>query len=170
MNNRTKRGLIFIGLVLIPFIVGLLFTFELLKIDFPTDMADQPWTGYQEGPRLLPPDGSVSLQEQPIAIDSLPENPIPMDDISLQRGEILYSIHCALCHGASGHGDGSLANYYADRGPTDLTAAYIISIFDGALYRTISQGFGQMPGLAENLTPRERWDVINYLRTLEEEQ
>jgi hypothetical protein len=51
-----------------------------------------------------------------------------------------------------------------------LTAAYIASIFDGALYRTISQGFGQMPGLSENLTPRERWDVINYLRTLEEEQ
>jgi hypothetical protein len=25
-----------------------------------------------------------------------------------------------------------------------------------------------MPPLAENLTPRERWDVINYLRELEQ--
>jgi mono/diheme cytochrome c family protein len=23
-----------------------------------------------------------------------------------------------------------------------------------------------MPALAENLTPRERWDVVNYVRTL----
>jgi len=38
--------------------------------------------------------------------------------------------------------------------------------FDGSVYLTIAQGFGQMPSLAENLTPRERWDVVNYVRTL----
>ncbi len=168
MSRRTKRGLIIIGLVLSPFIILLLFTYELLKIDFPTDMADQPSISYQEGPRLLPPDGSISVQAEPIVLDTLPINPIPADAVSLQRGEILYSIHCSLCHGISGQGDGPIAKYYDKQSPSDLTATYIAFMFDGALYRTISQGFGQMPRLSENLTPRERWDVINHLRTLEE--
>ena len=30
----------------------------------------------------------------------------------------------------------------------------------------ILQGFGEMPSLAEGLTVRERWDVINYIRIL----
>ncbi len=168
MSIRAKRGLIFIGLVLLPFVIGLLFTYEIIKIDFPTDMADQPWVSYQEGPRLLPPEDSVSLQSEPLVLDSLPTNPIPADEVSLQRGEILYSIHCSICHGIGGHGDGPIAEYYKESPPTDLTATYIAFLFDGGLYRTISQGFGQMPGLSENLTPRERWDVINYLRTLED--
>jgi len=168
MSRRAKRGLLIIGLVLFPFFVGLLFTFELLKIDFPTDMAEQPSIGYQEGPRRLPPEGSVPVGAAPIALDALPTNPIPSDYVSLQRGEILYSIHCSLCHGTSGKGDGPIAKYYEKQPPSDLTASYISFMFDGNLYRTIGQGLGQMPGLSENLTPRERWDVINYLRTLEE--
>jgi mono/diheme cytochrome c family protein len=168
MSTRARRGLILIGLLLSPFIVGLLFTFEIIKINFPTDMADQPALGYQEGPRLLPPENSVPIQAEPIVLDALPTNPIPADSVSLQRGEILYSIHCSLCHGTSGRGDGPVAEYYDRQPPSDLSATHIAFMFDGTLYRTISQGFGQMPGLSENLTPRERWDVINYLRTLEE--
>jgi hypothetical protein len=53
-----------------------------------------------------------------------------------------------------------------DRTPQNLTAAQITGEFDGSVYLTIVQGFGQMPMLSENLTPRERWDVINFVRTL----
>jgi len=168
MSRRAKRGLIIIGLVLFPFIIGLLFTFELLKLNFPTNMADQPSIGYQEGPRLLPPGDAVPVAAEPIVLDTLLINPIQADFVSLQRGEILFSIHCTLCHGISGKGDGPIAKYYEKQPPSDLTATYIVFMFDGNLYRTISRGFGEMPGLSENLTPRERWDVINYLRTLEE--
>jgi hypothetical protein len=34
------------------------------------------------------------------------------------------------------------------------------------VYLVIQQGLGEMPSLAENLTVRERWDVINFIRTL----
>lgn len=170
MSERARRGLIFIGLVLSPFIIGLLFTFEFLKIEFPTDMENQPWVDYQEGPRFLPPEGAVPAQGESLVLDTLPTNPIPADEVSLQRGEILYSIHCSLCHGEGGRGRGPLVEYYPDRPPSDLTASNIAAQFDGALFRTLSQGFGRMPALTENLTPRERWDVINYLRALEDEQ
>jgi hypothetical protein len=29
---------------------------------------------------------------------------------------------------------------------------------------TISQGFGQMPALGENVDVRSRWDLVNYVR------
>jgi mono/diheme cytochrome c family protein len=165
MNPRVRRGLLIIGLVLIPFVVGLLFTYELIRIPFATNMADQPSVDYQEGPRLLPPDGAVPVQGLSVIPEEFPVNPVPADEVSLQRGNILYGIHCQVCHGEQGHGDGPLATYF-DRTPQNLTGPQITAEFDGSVYLTIVQGFGQMPPLAENLTPRERWDVVNYVRTL----
>jgi mono/diheme cytochrome c family protein len=165
MSPRLKRGLLIIGLVIIPFFIGLLFTYEIIKIPFPTDMADQVSIGYQEGPRVLPPDGIVPVQGLSLIPEEFPVNPIPADETSVQRGAILYSIYCQLCHGDQGHGEGPLAHYF-DRTPENLTSEQITAEFDGSVYLTILQGFGQMPSLAEDLTPRERWDVINYVRTL----
>lgn len=168
MSRRLRRGLAFIALVLLPFVIGLLFTFEIVKIWFPTDMAEQPWTDYQEGPKKLPPQDSVPIQGETVVLDVALTNPVPPDEVSLQRGELLYQFHCALCHGESSVGDGPLTEFYTTRPPTDLTQPHVTGQFDSSLYRTIASGFGQMPGLAENLTPRERWDVINYLRTFED--
>ncbi|MFU8773358.1 MAG: c-type cytochrome [Anaerolineales bacterium] len=165
MSMRMRRGLLIIGLVLAPFIIGLLFTYELIKIPFPTDMAQQPSVGYQESPRQLPPVGSVPIQGLSVIPEEFPINPVPADEVSLQRGEILYSIHCEVCHGAEGFGDGPLSGYF-DRTPQNLVGPQITAEFDGSVYLTIVQGFGQMMPLAENLTPRERWDIVNYLRTL----
>jgi len=165
MNPRLRRGLVIIGLVLAPFIIGLLFTFEIIKIRFPTDMGEQASIGYQEGPRRLPPEGAVPVQGLSVIPEEFPVNPVPGDETSLQRGTILYGIHCQVCHGEQGHGDGPLGSYF-DRTPQNLTTAQITSEFDGSVYLTIVKGFGQMPAFAENLTQRERWDVINYVRTL----
>ena len=168
MSERAWRGLIFIGLVLLPFIVGPLFTFEIIKIDFPTDMASQPAVGFQEAPRLLPPERSVPISGKSIVLDTLPVNPVQADNTSLRRGEVLFSIYCALCHGERGRGDGPLAEYYEERPLRSLTSDTITAQFDGQLYRTITEGFSRMPPQAEALSPRERWDVINYLRSLTE--
>jgi mono/diheme cytochrome c family protein len=165
MSTRLRRGLLIIGLLVTPFVVGLLFTFQIIRIPFPTNMAVQPSIGYQEGPRLLPPEGAVPIQGLSVIAEEFPVNPVSTDEVALQRGEILYSIHCQLCHGEQGHGDGPLADYF-DRTPGNLTGPQISAEFDGSVYLTITQGFGQMPTLAENLTPRERWDVVNYVRTL----
>jgi mono/diheme cytochrome c family protein len=165
MSDRTQRGLVIIALVLLPFIVGVLFTFEIIKIPFPTNMQYQPSVNYQEGPRILPPKDAVPIQGLSVIPEEFPINPVISDEASLQRGAILYGIHCSLCHGEQGHGDGALSEYF-DRTPQNLTTAQITSEFDGSVYLTIGQGFGQMPSLAENLSPRERWDVVNFVRTL----
>jgi mono/diheme cytochrome c family protein len=166
VSERARRGLIFIGLVLLPFVVLPLFTYQVIKIDFPTNMADQPSVGYQEGPRLLPPERSVAITGKAIVLDTLPVNPVPADETSLQRGGVLYSIYCSTCHGQKGQGDGPLAEYFEERPLRPLTSANVTTQFDGQLFRTISEGFSRMPSQSEALSPRERWDVINYIRTL----
>lgn len=165
MNPRLRRGLLIIAVILTPFIIGLLFTFEILKVSFTTDMQDQISINYQESPRLLPPEGAVPVQGLAAIPDEFPVNPIPADGVSIQRGKILYSIHCRVCHGENGRGDGPLANYF-ERTPENLTSAQITAEFDGAVYLTIRTGIGQMPALSENLTLHETWDVVNFLHTL----
>ncbi len=165
MSRRARRGLIMIGLVLVPFVVGLLLTYQVIRVSFPTDMANSPAVGYQARPRINPPEGAVPIQGKAVIPGEAPINPVPADAVSLQRGKILYSIHCALCHGESGHGDGSLARYFA-RPPANLGGAQSGAEFDASEYLAILQGFGQMPSLTENLTVRERWDVVNYTHVL----
>ena len=54
------------------------------------------------------------------------------------------------------------------RPPADLTSPVVRSLSDGAIFLTISNGkLPYMVPLNENLTVRERWDVVNYLRTLQ---
>jgi mono/diheme cytochrome c family protein len=154
-----------IALVLAPFLVGLLFTYQVIRVPLVTDMAQNLAVDYQEGPRLAPPQGAVPVEGQAVIPEEFPLNPVPADDISLQRGKILYDIHCALCHGPKGWGDGPLAEKFS-RTPKNLVSAKAKAEFDGSVYLAIQRGFGEMPALAENLTARERWDVVNYLRTL----
>ena len=165
MSTQSRRGLIFISIMIAPFLIGLLFVYQIIRVPFPTDMEDSPAVGYQEAPRMSFPEGAVPIQGESVIPEEFPVNPVPADEPSLQRGEILYQIHCALCHGDSGRGDGSLAEYFT-RTPENLVGSKTIAEFDGSVYLAIQLGFGEMPALAENLTVRERWDVINYTRTL----
>jgi mono/diheme cytochrome c family protein len=165
VSRQTKLGLGILTLLFVPLCVALLFTFQVIRIPLPTDMEISPAIDYQEGPRRLPPIGAVPVQGQAVIAEEFPTNPIESDNTSLQRGELLYKVHCALCHGESGVGDGPLAEYF-ERTPENLGSAQAAAEFDGSVYLAIVQGFGEMPSLAENLTVRERWDVINYIRTL----
>jgi mono/diheme cytochrome c family protein len=97
-----------------------------------------------------------------------PVNPVEADDISITRGRQLFSINCAPCHGMAGTGNGPVASFLQDRKPTDLTSPVVRSFSDGAIFLTVSAGKEPfMPPLNENLMVRERWDVVNYVRSLQ---
>lgn len=166
----TRRIIMTLIILATPFIVGLMLTYEVIQVDFTSFMEDQISFKPQEGPRRLPPEETVPFfTGLVIGEGEVPINPVPSDPVSLQRGEILYNMHCALCHGDEGRGDGPITEFWKEDAtrPADLTEARFATQPDGALYLTLTQGFGVMPALAENLTPRERWDVINYVRSLQ---
>jgi putative copper resistance protein D len=52
--------------------------------------------------------------------------------------------------------------------PADLTAAHVLDHSEGDTFWWLSQGIPEsgMPGFAEHLSEDERWDLINWVRTL----
>lgn len=171
----TLRRLVVVGAVLaVAACLLLMVTYDIIAVDFVSFMEDQPAVDYQEPPRRLPPDDSVPLS-RPTYLDggagALGDlaNPVPADAVSLQRGELLFSFHCAVCHGPAGQGDGSVVEFWREdaRRPANLTEARFRAYPDGILYNVVTQGLGGMPPIRENMTERQYWDVINFVHTLQ---
>ncbi len=166
MNPAYKRLLIAGALVVVALILFELWAYDVIKIDFISFMEIQPSFSMQEDP-LPVPARSIPI-EGPAYIPNMgvPTNPVPADDVSISRGKTLFTINCIMCHGATGEGNGQLASMIANK-PANLTSIITQSKTDGALFMTITNGVeGKMPPMVENLTVRDRWDVINYIRTL----
>jgi mono/diheme cytochrome c family protein len=150
----------------VAFAVILIFSFDIIKIDWPSFMEIQPSYRPMENP-LPPPERSIPI-EGPIAIPGMgaPENPTTADEASLTRGQELFVINCRMCHGQTGEGTGPIAPFLANK-PANLTSPVVQSKSDGSIFLTITNGItGKMPPLNENLTVLERWDVVNFVRTL----
>ena len=148
-------------------VVILLFTYDVIKIDWPSFMEIQPSYRPMEDP-LPPPERSIPI-EGAIAIPNMgaPENPTAADDASVARGKELFALNCQMCHGPAGEGNGTIAPFLLKFKPANLTTNVVQSKSDGSIFLTITDGLeGRMPPLNENLTVSERWDVVNFLRTL----
>jgi mono/diheme cytochrome c family protein len=150
----------------VAFAVILLFTYDVIKIDWPSFMEIQPSYRPMENP-LPPPERSIPI-DGPIAIPNMgaPANPVAADEASIARGGELYALHCRMCHGQTAEGTGPIAPFLANK-PANLTSAVVQSKSEGSMFLTITNGItGKMPPLNENLTVPERWDVVNFIRTL----
>jgi cytochrome c553 len=168
---RLLRQLFWVFITLgLLFGVLLFFTYDIIKIDWVTFMEIQPSFDAQEKPLPVPPrsipvDGPVSIPNM-----GAPLNPVPADEVSVARGETLFAINCVMCHGPQGEGNGQIAALLANK-PLNLTLNATQDKSDGTLFLTLTNGVeGKMPPMVENLSVRDRWDVINYIRTLKPAQ
>ena len=91
------------------------------------------------------------------------KNPIAADAVSIGRGKAVYAAECASCHGASGKGDGAAAKDL-ETPAGDLRKLGGQS--DGALFWKVTEGKKPMASYATKLTEQQRWDVVNYMKTL----
>jgi mono/diheme cytochrome c family protein len=92
-------------------------------------------------------------------------NPVARSAASLQRGKILYNTYCIVCHGPTGHSDGTVVPKFVP--PPDITQELTRQRSDGYLYAMIKQGRGIMPSYGSRIRGRDRWNVVNYVRKLE---
>lgn len=91
----------------------------------------------------------------------------------LERGQQRYNIYCAVCHGASGNGEGITSKYgiltafkFSQNGnldPADPTKYRAT----GQIFDTITNGKGLMGPYGGNIPVRDRWAIIAYIRTLQ---
>ena len=140
------------------------------KID--RNMWETPSYRPQEEPVRLPAEDSVptkGLERTPKP--GTPEaaalkNPEKATESSLLAGKELYGIYCAPCHGASGKGDGPVAKKFVPT-PADISAAgHGLHHPDGDLFAVIPHGRSGMPPFRSDLSAKERWLVVAYLRSL----
>jgi len=109
--------------------------------------------------------GSVLEDELAIPKDSN-VFPLPLDLQLLERGEDRYKIFCSPCHGLQGDGNGMVAmrgmkhppSYHQDR---------LRQVPNGYIYDVITNGFGAMFGYSAQVTPRDRWAIVAYVRALQ---
>lgn len=167
-KGYLRRVILTIVIVTVPLLLGLLFTYDIIKVNWASNMEFQASIDYQEGPRKWTQAESIKIAGPAGPVGGIPDNPVPADKVSLDRGYHLFQRNCALCHGEAGHGDGPITQYWNPemRKPANLTDARMKTMSDGTLYITISNGYGAMPPLRENLDVRERWDVVNFVKTL----
>lgn len=148
----------------------LLFSYEIIKVDWISFMEIQPAYRPMNDPLPVPAQSIPVEGAAFIPGAGAPANPIPVDVTSISNGSELYSINCTQCHGALGKGDGVIGAALVFP-PADLTSARVVGLSDGAIFVTISAGIpGRMPNLNENLNVRQRWDVVNYIRAVIQDQ
>ena len=165
-SDLFKRISLLIGVAVLFGGIILLFTYDVIKIDWVSFMKIQPAFQPMYDPLAIPADSIPVEGSVYVASQGVPANPVPTDAASLARGAELFRINCMMCHGPQAKGNGPVSVYLKNK-PADLTGLPVQALSDGGIFLTISDGIeGKMPALNENLTVRERWDVVNYVRTL----
>ena len=108
--------------------------------------------------------GSVTLhlwaQIASPAVSEQARNPFVGDPKAITRGAVLFRQECVFCHGVAARG--------GMRGPDLTTGSWNHGGADADLARTITGG---VPGTAmppNNLTADEVWQIVAYLRTLQQ--
>lgn len=134
------------------------------------NMWDNPAFKAQEEPVRLAPKDSVPTKGiehvPPIAEAARLANPLKAAEGDLLRGKDLFDIFCVPCHGQDGKGDGPVGKKYVPA-PADLRAGSpVMGLTDGQLFVILSSGLGGMPAFRADLSPKERWQVVSFLRTL----
>jgi mono/diheme cytochrome c family protein len=93
-------------------------------------------------------------------------NPYAGDETVLDEGKRLYGIYCNMCHGETGDGKGHLftSGKYTYP-PASLLSDRAKARPDGEVFHIISVGYGIMGAHQSQITPDERWKIIEYVKT-----
>jgi mono/diheme cytochrome c family protein len=74
-----------------------------------------------------------------------------------------------MCHGATATGNG-ITKQYGLATVVTLQDDRIRKMADGEIFNTITNGKNTMMAYGSNLTVRDRWAIISYLRALQRSQ
>lgn len=94
--------------------------------------------------------------------------PLTVDAKLLARGQERYQINCAVCHGATGGGNG-IVSEYGFGGIANYHTDPLRRMPDGQIYWTIVHGKNTMLGLP-HIAVEDRWAIVAYVRALQRSQ
>ena len=120
--------------------------------------------------RSVPASGTTFYVKDQLAANKL-SNPVAADQKSVEAGGRLFAIYCAPCHGQTGVGDGLVGEKLLLK-PFNLTPSNDMHKWDtkdypdGYIFGYMTFGGAVMPSYANDLSATERWNVVNYIRTV----
>lgn len=100
----------------------------------------------------------------------------PIQNLSgpeLIEAERLYLINCGICHGSKLDGNGPL--YKGGEGPFAAKPATLVgdakyeAMPEGQMFYSVVYGKGQMGSYASQLSRKQRWEVIAYIKFKQKE-
>lgn len=107
------------------------------------------------------------------------KNPLAKSQEVLALGQKAYEINCSMCHGRNGRGGGIVATRLPVRPPSFVKPASddlpdtrnewdrISKLGDGEIFSIMTEGKGTMSSYAHQVSPRERWAIVHYIRALQ---
>ena len=147
------------------------------------DMHNQPKykplrasTFFQDGSSARPlVEGTVArgtLQEDAafftgkIGAQLVKELPFPATREVLDRGQQRYDIFCAPCHDRTGGGNGMIVQR-GYRQPPSMHIDRLRNVENGHFFDVMTNGFGAMPDYKAQISARDRWNIVAYIRALQ---
>jgi len=97
------------------------------------------------------------------------QNPLPtLDAVQMKEAERLYLVNCGICHGPKLDGNGPLyngGNGPFKAAPKNFLKDAVVSVMpEGQMFYSITYGKGQMGSYASQITTKQRWMVIDYIK------
>lgn len=99
------------------------------------------------------------------------ENPVEVNKEFLLRGQDQYDIYCTPCHGITGDGQGVIVTGgYGLVPPPSYHMDRLRNEGDGYLYSVITNGIRTMKPYAHQISVKDRWAIVAYIRALQRSQ
>lgn len=92
--------------------------------------------------------------------------PFPVTAEVLDRGRQRFNIYCTPCHSRLGDGNGVIVQR-GFRPPPSYHTARLRKAPLGYFFDVMTNGFGAMPEYSSQIPPRDRWDIVAYIRALQ---
>ncbi len=140
-----------------------------------------PNPNFADGKTLQAPvPGTIPRSFVPIHYNATPEdalragkelvNPLSREgEAHAERSRMVYATFCQPCHGIGGVGDGPVVQHGFPP-PPSLLAEKALTMGDGKMFHIATYGQGNMPSLASQIGPLDRWRAILYVRSLQAAQ
>ncbi len=93
---------------------------------------------------------------------------LPSRPVDLAAGQRIFEARCVSCHGMRGQGDGPMAHTTSTPPPALGSGSVMRDVTPAMMYRIVSVGVAgtAMVTFAPDLTPDQRWDVVEYAVSL----
>jgi mono/diheme cytochrome c family protein len=92
--------------------------------------------------------------------------PMPLTDAVVARGRERFNIYCSPCHGVAGDGTGMIVQRGYKK-PVSYHDPRLRNEKAGYFFDVMTRGFGQMPDYAAQVSPKDRWAIVAYIRALQ---